>query len=380
MTFTIFGITGSLYGLAVGISVLCYLGLMLLQRRKSQVSTDAVLWYGVLGMPIGLIVSRIVYCAANFNTFFLVLEQPGKMLYFWDGGYSMAGMLAGLVLAAGIAAKINKFDFRSFLDAAALPLPLLIFGLRLAEGLTENFGVGRQVEAGALAQSLPMLFISEKFGAIELYRLAVFRYEAVFALILLLIMFLFARKKNRRGGDLAMLFFALYGAAQIVFESMRSDGHMIYSFVRIQQVLALLSILIVLGVFCRRYGKAHGARDAVTAAWTMLPIMAVVLWMMINPINHMLDLTGHIGIGVGILAAMGVYLAFFLRLKGANLRLILTWFVALIAVAACVMLEFSLDGSTNIFRDYGLLALCSAILFLAPYSLYLSLNKGGAMA
>lgn len=380
MTFTIFGITGSLYGLAAGISMLCYLGAMLLLRRKSHVSADAVLWYGVLGMPIGLIVSRAVFCAANFNYFFLVLEQPGKMLYFWDGGYSMAGLMLGLVIAALLASKIAKLDFRAFLDDATLPLALLVFGLRLAEGLTETLGIGSQVEAGALAQSLPVLFVSEKFGAIELYRLAVFRYEAVFALILLGIMFLFRRGKARRNGDLAMLFFALYGAAQIVFESMRNDGHMVYSFVRVQQVLALLSILIVLGVFCRRYGKARGARDTVTAAWTMLPIMAVVLWMMIRPINHVLDLTGHIGIGIGILAAMGVYLAFFLRLKGANTRLILTWILSLLIVAACVMIEFSLDGSTNIFRDYGVLALCSAALFLAPYSLYLSLGRAGEKA
>lgn len=378
MTFTILGITGSLYGLAAGIGMLCYLGLMLLLRRKSGLSADAVLWYGVLGMPIGLIVSRAVFCAANFNYYFLVLEQPWKMLNFWDGGYSMAGLMLGLVIAALLSARINKLGFRAFLDAAVLPMGLLVFGLRLAEGLTENLGVGSQVEAGALAQSLPVLFISEKFGAIELHRLAVFRYEAAFALVLLGAMFLFRRNQNRRGGDLAMLYFALYGAAQIVFESMRNDGHMVYSFVRVQQVLALLSILIVLGVFCRRYGKAHGARDAVTAAWAMLPVMAVVLWMMLKPINHMLDLTGHIGIGVGILVALGVYLGFFLRLKGANVRLILTWFVSLITVAACVMLEFSLDGSTNIFRDYGLLALCAAILFLAPYSLYSSLSRTGA--
>jgi len=236
------------------------------------------------------------------------------------------------------------------------------------------------VQADALAQSLPVLFISEKFGAIQLYRLAVFRYEAVFALLLLGAMFLFRMNKHRRAGDLAMLFFALYGAGQIVFESMRSDGHMVVSFIRIQQVLGLLYILIVLGVFCRRYGKTRGARDAVTAAWAMLPVIAVVVVMMVTPINHMLDLTDKIPLGIGVLAAMGVYLAFFLRVRGANPRLILTWLVALLLVAACVMLEFSLDRSTDIFRDYGMLALCAAALFLCPWSLYHTLSRREALA
>ena len=398
MTFTVLGITGSLYGLAAGVSALCYLGALILLYRKTYFNAEIILLYGILGMPLGLLVSRVFFCAVNYTYYVEAIQQPVKMLYFWDGGYSMAGLLLGLVAAAWLTAKLKKLNYRSFLDAVTLPMGVLLFGLRLAEGLSEYFGIGRQVEAGALAQSFPLLFVTETFGALELHRLAVFRYEAVFALLLLGFMLLFKRSKKRRDGDLTMLFFALQGAGQIFFESMRNDGHMIISFIRVQQVLALLSILIVLGVFCHRYGqtrgirgsvkdgptavflagkhqKAYGARGAVTAAWTMLPIMALVLYMMITPINHMLDLTDKLPLGIGILAVMGAYLAFFLRIKGANFRLICTWLVALITVGACVMLEFSMDGSANLTRDYALLALCAAVLFLCPYSLYLSLSR-----
>ncbi len=375
MTFSVLGLTGSLYGLCAGLSVLCYLAAAIWLHRKTQFSADTVLTYGILGIPLGLVFARIFFSAANYTYFLQTLEQPAKMLYVWDGGLSMSGMLLGLVLAALLTARLKKLIFSSFLDAMVLPLGVLLFGLRLAEGLTEGFGVGRSIQSGTLTQILPFFFINEAFGTLELHRIAVFRLEAVFALILLGLMFLLKSRKGRRPGDLSLLFFALYGAGQVLFESMRSDGHMVIIFIRVQQVLGLLAVLVALGVFCHRYGTRHGARDAVTAAWTLLPIMAVILWMMLFPINHVLDLTDHIWLGIGILAAMGVYLGFFLRIQGANLRLILTWIATLLTVAACVMLEFSMDGSQTILRDYSLLGGFAALLFLYPLSLFLPLSR-----
>ncbi len=376
MAFSVFGLTGYGYGLAAGAGALVYLGITLQITRKTRFDAEAVLLYGVFAIPLGLVFSRLLFCLVNWNYFVQTIAQPVRMLYFWDGGYSMMGLLAGLVLAALLTAKLKKLDFRALLDAVTPPAGLLIFALRLAEGLTEELGFGRQVEAGALAGRLPFLFITETMGALELHRLAVYRYEAIFALLVFgAALWFFRTAKRRRDGDAAMIFFALYGAGQVLFESMRDDGHMVLGFIRVQQVLALLCPLLVLGIFCRRYGKLRGARDAVTAAWTALPVAAFILILMLAPVNHVLDLSGHIALGIGLLAGLGVYLAFFLRIKGANLRLILTWLVALFTVAACVMLEFSMDGSASLWRDYSLLLLCCAVLFLCPLSLWQALNR-----
>lgn len=376
MTFQAFGLTGYGYGLAAGASALVYLLAVWALRRKSRVDAEAVLLFGMLGIPLGLIVSRIFYCAANVQYYTKTIQQPWCMLSFWDGGYSMAGMLAGLVLAALLAAKLRKIDFRALLDAVFLPAGLLVCGLRLAEGLTGLLGVGRQVNADALAKAVPFLFVTETMGTMELHRLAVFRYEAGFALLVCGLALWFSKaSRKRQNGDVTLFFFALYGAGQVLFESMRDDGHMVLGFIRVQQVLSVLSPLIVLGVLCRRYGRLHGARDAVTAAWAALPVAGLLLWMMVAPINHVLDLSRHIPLGVGLLAGLALYLAFFLRFRGANLRLILTWLLALLAVTGCLLLEFSMDGSASLLRDYALLALCCAALFLLPCALYGALHR-----
>jgi phosphatidylglycerol---prolipoprotein diacylglyceryl transferase len=376
MSFTVCGLTGTGYGLAACAGVLVYVAAALLLRRKTQLPADAVLLGAVLGIPLGLLTSRLFFCAVNFRYYTQTIAQPLRMLNFWDGGFSMTGMLAGLVLAALLTARIRKLPFRTFLDAAVLPAGLLIFALRLGEGLTETLGVGRQVYADAAAQSLPFLFVTETMGTMELHRLAVYRYEAAFALLVSgATLWVYFKSKRRRDGDVTMLFFALYGAGQVLLESMRDDGHMVLGFIRVQQVLAILCPLAVLAVLCRRYGRLHGAKDAVTAAWAALPFAALILTMMVAPINHVLDLSGHITLGIGLLAPLLLYLAFFLRFKGANPRLILTWLAAIFTVAACVMLEFSMDGSASLLRDYALLTLCCAVLFLCPCTLWTTINR-----
>jgi len=58
------------------------------------------------------------------------------------------------------------------------------------------------------------------------------------------------------------------------------------------------------------------------------------------------------------------------------LRLIITWLVAIAAILCCVMVEFSVDGSDNLLRDYGIMAACCLALFLAPYTLWRKLKQG----
>ena len=96
---------------------------------------------------------------------------------------------------------------------------------------------------------------------------------------------------------------------------------------------------------------------------------------MIRPVNHVLDLTNHRVLGGVLLAGLAVYLLLFLRVRGADLRLIITWLAAITAILCCVMVEFSVDGSNNLIRDYGIMALCCLALFLTPFSLWRQLKS-----
>lgn len=377
MTFTVLGLTGSWYGLALGVSVLLYLCAAGVLGYVRRLPAGTVRLFGLLALPLGLVLSRLTFCVVNWEYFAETISQPLKMLAFWDGGFSLMGALAGLILAAFIASRIMNVRFGALVDVAAAPLGLLIVGFRLAEAFTGQLGVGKQAEVGALAEKLPFLFLTDHMGTLTLYRLAVYRYEAAVAVLLLAfgLALFFARgiRRQARQGDVAMIVLALFGACQVLLESLRDDGHMLWGFIRVQQLGAALIPVLALCVLGARYAHIRQVRGATVAAWLLLPVMAVVALLMVHPLNHVLDLTNRLGLGFGVLGALALYMALFLRTRGTSLRLIMTWLIAIAAVAGCVMVEFSIDGSSNLLRDYAVMGVCCLALFLAPCSLWRTL-------
>ncbi len=381
MSFSVFGLTGYWYGLTIGISALAYLWTAGMLGFSKRLPTGTVRLYGLFALPLGLVLSRLVYCAVNFSYYTESVSQPWLMLRFWDGGYSLLGALAGMIVAAYWTARVRKVRFGTLLDVTTVPLGLLLFGVRMAEEFTGGqLGVGRQVNAGTLALTFPGLFIPDQMGTLTLYRLAVYRFEAIAALLLLvlaLLLFLSRHGKyGARAGDMAMMTYALFGAMQVPLESLRDDGHMVLGFIRVQQVGSALLPVLVLLILAVRYAHIRQVRKATVAAWLLLPVALVVAYMMGRPINHVLNLTDKRALGGVILAAIGVYMLFFLRVRGADLRLIVTWLVTILAIAVCVMVEFSVDGSDNLVRDYAIMAAGCLVLFLAPYSLWKKLKNG----
>jgi prolipoprotein diacylglyceryltransferase len=378
MTFTVLGLTGSWYGLALGLSVLLYLCTAGVLGYVRRLPAGTVRLFGLLGLPLGLVFGRLVFCAVNWAYFTETISQPALMFAFWDGGFSLLGALCGLIAAAFLASRLMRVRFGTLMDVTAAPLGLLLMGFRLAEGFTGQLGVGKQVEVGALADALPLLFLTDRMGTMTLYRLAVYRYEATAALLLLAfgLALFFARGPRRRArqGDAAMMVFSLFGACQVLLESLRDDGHMLLGFIRVQQLGAALIPVLALCVFAARYAHIRQVRGTVVAAWLLLPVMAVVALLMVHPLNHVLDLTGRRTLGFAVLGVLAVYMALFLRVHGGSLRLVVTWLVALAAIAGCVMVEFSIDGSSNLLRDYALMATCCLALFLSPYSLWRTLR------
>ena len=55
--------------------------------------------------------------------------------------------------------------------------------------------------------------------------------------------------------DKALLFAALFGASQIIFESMRDDGHMLIIFLRIGQLGAAAMLIAASVILTKRAGK-----------------------------------------------------------------------------------------------------------------------------
>lgn len=302
--------------------MLCLMGAL---GRGVGLPKGTVRIFGVLAIPLGILCSRVVFCLCNISLFTEIYENPLLMLRFFDGGLSMTGVLIGLVLAAILTARCLKTPAGRLIDVMTIPLGLFIAACRAAESFT-SLGVGKPVEESAITAAAPWLFITEISGINVEYRLAVYRFEAVAALLIFIwIIFLALRTRKEKRvhhGDVALIFFSLYGASQMVLESLRDDGHLLIIFLRAAQVGAVLMPVAATAVFSRRYA----------------------------------------------------------RIRGVDRRIVVSWVIVLLSVAAGVLLEFSLDGrlswgQPSTLRDTLLEAVLAILLFAVPFTLFQKLRN-----
>ena len=185
---------------------------------------------GVLCLILGFLCSRGLYCLLDRSLGEAIPLRGWLMAT--GGGYSMAGALIGAGLGACLAGKIMKQPVLRMLDAVAVCALLFVFFERIGEQFVPDFGVSRTLN-GEWTESNFFIVSDGYSGCIRTYRL-----EAMAALILFGVL-LYDLRKNGRPGDTALLFALLFGATQVIFESLRYDRHISISFVGLQHVLAM---------------------------------------------------------------------------------------------------------------------------------------------
>ena len=215
----------TVYGLLCALA----LALMLAAARKNT-RHDVWLRLCVTAIPLTLVGSRLLF--GLISLMMGDMTHPLQILYVWDGGASMSGAFAGVVLAAFLVEKHCKAPHGDLMDKLALGMPLALIVARLAE-IPTGVGMGRQVDT-------PWL---QWLGALNEECHPVFIYEALWAVVLGAALLLYLRR-NRRPGDMLLTFMALYGSAQMFFESLRDDYHMVIYYIRINQITGLIMVLI----------------------------------------------------------------------------------------------------------------------------------------
>lgn len=177
------------------------LGVALGKRRGMKASGLCI--YGALAAALGLLVGRGVYCAVRWDMVFVnewgEFGSPLAFFDLWAGSINVMGVVAGVLLAAPLAALITKEKAAAYLDAAAVP------GLAL-------YAFARAVEP----------FSGQGYGFFIDTAVSVSVIELVLT-VLVLVCVLILSRKVRRTGTLAQYALVLWALAQILPESLRCD-------------------------------------------------------------------------------------------------------------------------------------------------------------
>ena len=191
----------------------------------------------------------------------------------WDGGYTLYGALLGGALGALITGKLSGVRWLDALDALTPGACAAIFFARIGEVFTGE-GIGRITEVD-WTHFFPLSVCAYQDEYFEEWRYIVWFWEALAALILLIV--LLKNEKKAFPGRQTAVFLMVLGTTQILLEQMRRDHYLrLIVFVRVNQLAALATLIIVLAVLLirRTPGKAKVIWCLVTLVLASLADMA----------------------------------------------------------------------------------------------------------
>lgn len=240
------------YGLFISLGIMSLLTCLYALCRKKGFHSLTVPMYGALGIPIGILCSRFLFCLLDFR--FHGIFSLRAIAEFWGGGFSMTGALAGMALAAFLTARFLKADVLTLLDLLFPAAMLFVFFARLGEGFTELLGKSRSLSWEWLKSSF--LVWTDGYDAY----LNTWLLEALTAACLCLVTLFRILPHSRKKGDTLLTGMLLLGCSQVLWESLRFDSHMRFSFISMQQILFACMFAWPLILFALRCGKKNAIK------------------------------------------------------------------------------------------------------------------------
>ena len=263
--FRIFGFEGYRYGFfvmlgmmaaAAAITFLCW-------AKRCERGTAPLIVF--LSLLTGGLFGRIGFCLMN-RELGAMMPLP-SWLKITGGGWSMSGLVIGVLLAGWAASLITKQKAGKLLDISVCALPLFMTLERAGEGSIPEFDYSRELSTDFLKGTF--LSFSDDYG----FYLATWKLASIVMLILfpILIRDVIRSKKD---GDTCLLFLLLFGSCSVILESLRYDRFLSISFVGLEQVLA--AVFLAAGVILAAL-KAEEQRNTLRAAAIISVLLAVAI-------------------------------------------------------------------------------------------------------
>lgn len=262
----LFGIRMYAFGAYVTAGVIFSIIVLNLAGKTLQLKKGTVPLAAFSAMVFGMLFSRISFCLLN--------QELGQLtpLSFWPhldgGGWSMFGLIGGVLFGGWLSAGIAREKTGSVMDALCLSVLPMIVAERIGESRIEDFDISRPLDSA---------FLSGSFLATGDDEPCLATYYVTAALILVLfIIFAVRFTRKERPGNLTIAFLILYGAVSIITESLRYDRFLSISFVGLQQIAAAVMLLAGVILAVRRSGGLKSAASVAAVICMPLMVCAVI--------------------------------------------------------------------------------------------------------
>ena len=249
-----------MHGLFIASALVMAVFLSLIYYKKHEKDETVLLRIAPLAIFFGFAGARLLYVTVCDS---LYIEEADKWRLL-DGGYALFGAIyaAALTVIVFCVAANKKDKIIGIFDAMSFSAPVAIAIGRMGSVFSEDC-LGEAVENEKL-RFFPVALYSNTYGE---YQYAVFFYEAVYC-VLAFLLIAYVCKKVKKPGAATYLFTVLYCGGRSFFETLRTDSIYV-AFVRISQVLAVLTLIGVFIVMCVKLAKKTGFKKRYLIVYTI---------------------------------------------------------------------------------------------------------------
>lgn len=263
-SFSIFGFQIALYGVIIGMGVLCGVLMAAYVAKKENLNPDLIWDFAIYAIIFSIIGARIYYVIFQWDMY---KDNLLGIFNLRNGGLAIYGAVIAAFTTLWVYCRVKHY---SFLQIADICVPGLVLGQVIGRwGNFTNREVFGEYTDNLLAMRLPIeavrsvdisenvaRHIAEGTNYIQVH--PTFLYESLWNLALLLIMLIY-RQHKRFQGEMWLLYLGGYGLGRAWIEGIRTDTLFIpHTTLAVSQVLAIILFVVSLAadiLIRRRLGR-----------------------------------------------------------------------------------------------------------------------------
>lgn len=275
-SFTVFGFTVAMYGLIIGIGVLCGVSLAAHVAKITKQNPD---WYWDLAIYLlifSIMGARLYYVIFAWDYY---KDDPIQILNIRNGGLAIyGGVIVGFITLA-VYVKVKHKSYRLMADTGVFGVIMgqiigrwgnftnreafgdytdSLFAMRIPEAMVRSGEITAKMQA----------HMSDATNFIQVH--PTFLYESLWNVMILTLMLLYVKHKKFHG-EVALLYLGGYGFGRALVESLRTDQlHLPGTNLPVSQLLGftLFALALITDVAVRIYMK--------TKSYEILPLDEVI--------------------------------------------------------------------------------------------------------
>lgn len=234
-TYTIFGFTFYWYGVILAFALIVAVLFAIKICKNFGITSDNIIDMMLVATPSAIVGGRLYFVIFNFSNY---KDDLLSILYVWQGGIAMYGVLIGGIAALVIFCRVKKIPPLAMLDVAA---PSLL--LAQCIGRWSNF-INREAH-GVTTDIFCRMGLTNLTTGTTTYVHPTFLYESLWNLLGFILITLFAKKGKRQyDGQLFVMYAGWYGCGRLMIEGLRTDSLFIGSTgIRVSQLIGGISLL-----------------------------------------------------------------------------------------------------------------------------------------